>query len=95
MNALLAPLHRDHVLRIDCAGDALVGVLSEPTADGVDGTRTADIGVLLIVGGPQYRAGSHRQFTLLGRALAAAGVPCLRIDYRGMGDAHGDRRAFD
>lgn len=95
MNALLAPLHRDHLLRIDCAGDALVGVLSEPTADRVDGTRTADIGVLLIVGGPQYRAGSHRQFTLLGRALAAAGVPCLRIDYRGMGDAHGDRRAFD
>ncbi|ANH70503.1 hypothetical protein ABE85_12335 [Mitsuaria sp. 7] len=54
-----------------------------------------DTGVLLIVGGPQYRVGSHRQFTLLGRALAGAGVPCLRLDYRGMGDAQGDQRDFE
>ena len=47
------------------------------------------------MGGPQYRVGCHRQFTLLGRALAKGGVPCLRIDYRGMGDATGEARDFE
>ncbi len=44
-------------------------------------------GVVVVVGGPQYRAGSHRQFVLLARHLAAAGHPVLRFDYRGMGDS--------
>ncbi|RYZ10540.1 MAG: hydrolase 1, exosortase A system-associated [Comamonadaceae bacterium] len=96
-----SPAHRDSVLRIDCHGDALVGLLSEPvtTSDSASAAAgaspAAGTGVLLIVGGPQYRVGSHRQFTLLGRALAAAGVPCLRIDYRGMGDAQGAQRDFE
>ena len=110
MSALAAPAHRDSVLRIDCDGTPLVGLLSEPVTapalgaeagnadkhgnDGKDG-KDGDTGVLLIVGGPQYRVGSHRQFTLLGRALAASGVPCLRLDYRGMGDAGGDQRGFE
>jgi pimeloyl-ACP methyl ester carboxylesterase len=51
--------------------------------------------VVVVVGGPQYRAGSHRQFTLLARALAAAGIPCLRFDLRGMGDSTGPRRGFE
>ncbi|WP_431256397.1 hydrolase 1, exosortase A system-associated [Roseateles chitinivorans] len=86
--ASIRPAHRDSVLRVDCDGQTLVGLLSEPVV------AASDIGVLLIVGGPQYRVGSHRQFTLLGRALAGAGVPCLRLDYRGMGDAQGDQRDF-
>jgi exosortase A-associated hydrolase 1 len=51
--------------------------------------------VLVVVGGPQYRAGSHRQFTLLARDLAQGGVPVLRFDYRGMGDSEGAIRPFD
>jgi exosortase A-associated hydrolase 1 len=51
-------------------------------------------GVLIVVGGPQYRAGSHRQFTLLARALAVGGVPVMRFDYRGMGDSEGELRDF-
>jgi len=90
MSALSAAPHRDSLLRIDCEGAALVGLLSEPAA-----MPPADTGVLLIVGGPQYRVGSHRQFTLLGRALATAGLPCLRLDHRGMGDAEGEQRGFD
>jgi exosortase A-associated hydrolase 1 len=51
--------------------------------------------VLIVVGGPQYRAGSHRQFTLLARQLAQRGIPALRFDYRGMGDSGGAARTFE
>jgi uncharacterized protein len=70
------------------ADDRLLGVLHRAA-------RSAAQGVLLIVGGPQYRVGSHRQFVLLARHLAAAGVPVLRFDYRGMGDSEGPTVGFD
>lgn len=97
--------YRDDVLTIPCQGEVMPGILSEPVGMAAAaanlsepaGTLPApgDLGVLLIVGGPQYRVGCHRQFTLLGRALAAGGIPCLRIDYRGMGDATGEARDFE
>ena len=71
----------------DCAGDTLLGILARPETP-------AQTGVVVIVGGPQYRVGSHRQFVLLSRALAAAGYAVLRFDYRGMGDSSGTRRDF-
>lgn len=52
-------------------------------------------GVLLVVGGPQYRAGSHRQFLLLARYLASHGFSVMRFDYRGMGDGGGEPVQFD
>ena len=55
----------------------------------------ATVGVVLVVGGPQYRVGSHRQFVLLARDLAAAGFAVFRFDYRGMGDSDGDARSFE
>jgi exosortase A-associated hydrolase 1 len=70
-----------------CESCWLYGVLSVPE-------QPAARGVLLVVGGPQYRVGSHRQFTLLARRLAEAGVAVMRFDYRGMGDSEGDRRSF-
>jgi uncharacterized protein len=51
--------------------------------------------VLIVVGGPQYRVGSHRQFVLLARHLADAGCTVLRFDYGGMGDAGGEVRTFE
>lgn len=71
-----------------CAGAALVGILHEPE-------RPSHRGVVVVTGAPQYRAGSHRQFVLLARALAAAGFPVLRFDYRGMGDSGGDFVGFE
>ena len=72
----------------ECAGAPLEGVLCRPES-------AAQTGVVIVVGGPQYRAGSHRQFVLLARALAQAGYPVLRFDYRGMGDSGGAARSFD
>nr|WP_067297844.1 hydrolase 1, exosortase A system-associated [Marinobacterium profundum] len=55
----------------------------------------SSVGVVIVVGGPQYRVGSHRQFVHLARALANQGVPVLRFDVTGMGDSSGDKKAFD
>ncbi|MEO6277440.1 hydrolase 1, exosortase A system-associated [Roseateles sp.] len=79
---------KESVLNFTCEGEALVGILAEPEG------APADVGVLIIVGGPQYRAGSHRQFTLLARHLASNGFAALRFDYRGMGDSAGETRDF-
>ncbi|MES2831323.1 MAG: hydrolase 1, exosortase A system-associated [Pseudomonadota bacterium] len=78
----------DTALQFQCGQAAMIGILSLPAA-------AATRGVLIVVGGPQYRAGSHRQFTLLARELAAAGTAAMRFDYRGMGDSEGDVRSFD
>lgn len=72
----------------ECAGAALVGVLARPAG-------AARAGLVIIVGGPQYRAGSHRQFTLLARSLAAQGIAAMRFDYRGMGDSPGELGHFE
>ena len=71
-----------------CGDDELIGILAA-----AETPRRR--GVIVVVGGPQYRAGSHRQFTLLARQLAAAGYPTFRFDYRGMGDSEGMPREFD
>jgi uncharacterized protein len=82
------PHEEEQSLVFDCEGDPLIGILSRAE-------RSAGRGVLIVVGGPQYRAGSHRQFTLLARHLAERGVPTMRFDYRGMGDSGGEVRTFE
>ena len=79
----------EQALSFSCGDSVLLGVLATP-ADTI-----ADTAVLIVVGGPQYRVGSHRQFVLLSRSLAAAGFPVLRFDHRGMGDSGGEPRGFD
>ncbi|MDQ2780216.1 MAG: hydrolase 1, exosortase A system-associated [Pseudomonadota bacterium] len=76
----------------DCVGDRMLGIVSLP---GNGASNHTDIGVVIIVGGPQYRAGSHRQFVMLARHLAASGHPTLRFDCRGMGDSSGAPRNFE
>ena len=79
--------YTEEPLAFACLNETLLGILSVPGAD-------AQTGVVIVVGGPQYRAGSHRQFVLLARALAMAGHAVLRFDYRGMGDSSGPARDF-
>jgi len=71
-----------------CADHNLAGMLHTTTGN-------AHRGVLIVVGGPQYRVGSHRQFVHLARDLATGGYPVFRFDYRGMGDSDGDTRTFE
>lgn len=75
-------------LVFECEGSRLVGIVAQPE-------HPAETGVVIVVGGPQYRAGSHRQFTLLARQLASEGIASIRFDYRGMGDSEGDIRYFE
>ncbi len=72
-------------------GGRAVGVLAEPGAD----LPASGVGVLVIVGGPQVRIGSHRQFVQLARRLAAAGHSVLRFDLPGMGDSEGAPCGFE
>src|SRR5450830_1236052 len=85
------PHGHELALRFRCGEEEhqerLLGILSLPR-------KPASRGVLIITGGPQYRTGSHRQFTLLARVLAEQGISVLRFDYRGMGDSEGAARDY-
>jgi len=78
----------EQAVTFDCEGETLIGIVSVPQ-------RPSRTGVLIIVGGPQYRAGSHRQFVQLARRFADRGFPAMRFDYRGMGDSGGTLRSFE
>ena len=77
----------EQAFRFDCTGEQLLGIIANPE-------QPESTGVLIVVGGPQYRVGSHRQFVLLARALAERGYSVVRFDYRGMGDSSGEQRDF-
>ena len=78
----------DSALNFLCHDAWLYGILSLPE-------QARARGILIVVGGPQYRTGSHRQFTLMARFFASHGIPVMRFDYRGMGDSDGDVRNFE
>jgi exosortase A-associated hydrolase 1 len=80
--------YTERPLSFTVAGETLLGIAAAPETPG-------DHGVLIVVGGPQYRAGSHRQFLRLSRRLAGEGIPAFRFDYRGMGDSGGAMRSFE
>lgn len=72
----------------NCGADQLSGVLHRtpnPARQGV---------VIVVAGGPQYRAGAHRQFVSMARRLVEAGIPVLRFDLRGMGDSSGEHAGY-
>jgi exosortase A-associated hydrolase 1 len=84
----MASLAVETALTFDCQGDRLVGIAHAPT-------DPCEVGIVIVVGGPQYRVGSHRLFVRLARRLASAGYPVLRFDVRGMGDSTGTPLGFE
>ena len=72
----------------NCADQRLLGIMHDVGSN-------AQTGMVIVIGGPQYRVGSHRQFVLMARAFATAGIAVMRFDYRGMGDAEGEQRNFE
>lgn len=74
---------------VPCEGLALPGILSLPQ------NGSPRVGVVIVVGGPQYRIGAHRFFVSLARHLASQGAAVLRFDHRGMGDAPGAPAGFE
>lgn len=81
----------EHSLWLHGEGFDMLGIVSLPPA----GTPSERTGVVIVVGGAQYRVGSHRQFVQLARFLAAAGFPVLRFDLPGMGDSPGELPSFE
>lgn len=75
-------------LVFDCHGESLIGIVSVPD-------QATDTAMLVIVGGPQYRVGSHRQFLQLAKLAADNGFAAMHFDTRGMGDSEGRQRLFD
>lgn len=69
----------------------MLGVLTSP----LEGPQRSGIGVVIINGGAQYRAGAHRLFVQLARHLALQGHAVLRFDFTGQGDSPGEPVNFE
>jgi alpha-beta hydrolase superfamily lysophospholipase len=75
---------RERPVFLDGPGGRLFGVLTEP----LDVRR--ELTALLLNAGPQRRIGPNRMWVEIARRWAANGVPTLRLDMAGIGDADGD-----
>lgn len=73
------------LIAFPCEGDTVIGTLDE--GDG-------SVGLLIVSGGNEIRAGAHRGMGMLAARLATAGVPVLRFDRRGVGDSPGANRGY-
>lgn len=80
----------EHFLTVQSGKNSLSAILHNAQPQ----SESTEIAVLILVGGPQYRVGSHRQFVKLSRALASNGITSLRLDFSGMGDSEGQLQPF-
>lgn len=87
----LTLLYKESPLRIVSGSSQALGIISAPQAP----QAPSDTAVVLVTGGAQYRAGSHRQAVRLARRLAQSGFPVLRFDLSGLGDAIGALHSFE
>lgn len=72
-----------------CEGDDMLGIVHVPTAH-------ARLGLLIVIaGGPQYRAGVGRGMVSMARKMASEGIAVMRFDHRGLGDSAGTFRGFE
>jgi alpha-beta hydrolase superfamily lysophospholipase len=75
---------RERPLVLEGPGGRLFGVLTEPL------NGAGELTALLLNAGPQRRTGPNRMWVEIARRWAAKGVPTLRLDSDGIGDADGD-----
>lgn len=73
------------------AGDSTVAILSTPSSPALE----SGVGVLILSGGDQARAGAHRMFVHMARHMATCGATTLRFDWPGLGDAGGAPASFE
>ena len=72
-----------------CEGDEMLGIVHAPA-------RPARLGLLIVIaGGPQYRAGVGRGMVSMARTLAGEGIAVMRFDHRGLGDSAGTFQGFE
>ncbi len=76
---------RETPLTVEQPFGHLFGVLAEPVQE-----RTEDLCVVLLNAGPVRRIGPNRMWVEIARRWAGWGVPTLRLDLEGIGDAAGD-----
>jgi dienelactone hydrolase len=72
-------------LSVDTPGGRVFAVLAEPAA----GAPLAGVTAILLNVGAERRIGPNRLWTEVARRWAARGVPTLRVDLLGIGDADG------
>jgi pimeloyl-ACP methyl ester carboxylesterase len=81
---------RETLLTVEQSFGGLFGVLTEP----VD-ARSAGLCVVMLNAGAIRRVGPNRMWVEAARRWAARGVPTLRLDLEGIGDADGDASRLD
>ena len=67
----------------------LVGITHNPQK------TSSTVGLLIIVGGPQYRIGALGQYVHLARHWVNQGIAAMRFDYSGIGDSDGTYPGFE
>ncbi len=80
---------RETPITIDQPFGELFGILAEPT-----GGSRGDVCAVLLNAGAIRRTGPNRMWVETARRWAALGVPTLRLDVEGIGDADGDTSRF-
>lgn len=76
---------RETAMDAEADGVRLPGILTEPA-----GATSGDVAVVWLNAGAIRRSGPNRMWTEAARRWAARGVPSLRFDLEGIGDADGD-----
>lgn len=70
---------------VDCAGEAIACTLDD---------APGSVGLLIVSGGNETRAGAFSGQAHLAARIAAAGFPVMRFDRRGVGDSTGENAGF-